>query len=95
MRKMRRHETGASTPPSTSPIVEPAVAATMLNPIAMPRFSAGKASVRIAAEFANSIAPPKPWPTRIRISHSPPAEPFSQVTDRRIEKTVKTAKPRL
>ena len=57
--------------------------------------SAGNASVRIALEFANSSAPPTPCPTRIRISQSAPALPCIQVTESRIEKTVKTAKPRL
>jgi hypothetical protein len=51
--------------------------------------------VRIAAEFANSIAPPTPWPTRIRISQSAPALPCSHVTESSTEKSVKTAKPRL
>ena len=40
-----------------------------------PRWSAGKASVRMAEELANSIAPPTPWPTRITISQIAPAVP--------------------
>ena len=44
---------------------EPAMAATWLSPSAMPRWLAGKASVRIAAELANSIAPPTPCTIRM------------------------------
>ena len=39
---------------------EPAIAATMLTPSAVPRWLAGNASVRIAVELAKSIAPPTP-----------------------------------
>ena len=39
---------------------EPLTAAMPLIPIAMPRSSAGKASVRIALELANRNAPPTP-----------------------------------
>jgi hypothetical protein len=49
----------------------------------------------MALELAKSIAPPTPWPTRIPMIQSAPPEPFSGVTKRRIEKAVKTAKPRL
>ena len=38
-------------------------------------------------------APPTPWPTRIKMSHSAPADPSSHVTDRKIENTEKMAKP--
>ena len=55
----------------------------------------GKASVRIAVELANRHAPPTPWRTRMTMIHSAPATPVSKVTDSRIEKSVKTAKPRL
>ena len=51
---------------------EPAIAATWLMPSAMPRWLAGNASVRIAVELANSIAPPMAWTTRQRISHIAP-----------------------
>jgi len=51
--------------------------------------------VRIALEFAKSSAPPTPCPTRIRISQRAAALPCIHVTESRIEKTVKTAKPRL
>ena len=67
----------------------------LFTPRASPRWSCGKASVRIALEFAKISAPPTPCPTRIRISQSAPALPCIQVIESRIEKTVKTAKPRL
>ena len=44
-------------------------------PSAMPRLLAGNASVRIAAEFAISIAPPKACTNRHTISHSAPLGP--------------------
>jgi hypothetical protein len=61
----------------------------------MPRCSAGKASVRIAAALASSIAPPTACKIRIAISQSAPAVPCSQVTPSRMENTVNTAKPRV
>ena len=94
-RKTRRHATGASTPPSTRPMKEPAMKATLLMPRPMPRCSGGKASVTMAAELENSMAPPMPWPMRIAMSQTAPAPPSSQVTERRMEKMVNTAKPRL
>ncbi len=78
-----------------SPRKVPAIAATPLIPSARPRSFSGKASVMIALELANSIAPPMPCPTRIPISHSAPAAPDSGVTKSRIENAVNTAKPRL
>src|SRR3954463_14655572 len=57
-------------PPMTRPMNEPAIAATPLMPSASPRWWAGNASVRIALEFANSIAPPMPCTTRMPMSHS-------------------------
>ncbi len=74
---------------------EPAIAATPLIPSARPRWFSGNASVMIAPELANSIAPPTPCPIRIAISHSAPALPFSQVAASSSENSVKTAKPRL
>ena len=94
-RNTSRQDTGASSPPSTNPMNEPAMAAIELTPRARPRWSRGKASVRMALEFANSSAPPTPCPTRIRISHHAAAAPLIQVTDSRIANPVKTAKPRL
>ena len=78
-----------------SPRNEPPIAAMPLIPIALPRSSTGKASVRMAVEFANRNAPPTPCRTRMMMIHSAPAGPCSQVTDSRIEKNVNTAKPRL
>ena len=51
--------------------------------------------MRIALELANRNAPPTPCPSRIRMIHSAPCVPVIQVTDSRIEKSVKIAKPRL
>jgi hypothetical protein len=79
----------------TSPMNEPAIAATPLMPSARPRWWTGKASVRIALEFANSIAPPMPWTTRMPISHSAALVPVIHVTASNAEPSVKTAKPRL
>ena len=74
---------------------EPAIAAIEFRPSAVPRWLAGNASVRIAVELANRNAPPMPCTTRQMISHSAPATPCIQVTVRKIEATVNTAKPRL
>ena len=74
---------------------DPAMAATWLRPSAMPRWFIGNASVRIAAELANSIAPPTPWKMRIAIRYQPAASPCSQVTESRTEKMAKIAKPML
>ena len=94
-RNTSRHSMGASTPPSSSPRNEPDTAAMPLIPIALPRSSSGKASVRIAVELANRNAPPTPWKTRMMMIQSAPAGPVRNVTDSMIEKNVKTAKPRL
>ena len=64
-------------------------------PRAIPRWSSGKASVRMAEEFAISIAAPSAWNSRMVISHIPAAWPCIHVTERTSEKKVKTAKPRL
>ena len=52
-------------------------------------------SVRIALEFAISIAPPTPCASRITISQTTAPVPCIHVTESRIEKTVNTAKPAL
>ncbi len=65
IRNTRRHETGPRRPPRMSPMKDPAMAATVLMPKASPRWFSGKASVRMALEFANSNAPPTPCSTRI------------------------------
>ena len=58
---------GARTPPMIRPMNEPAIAAIELMPSARPRWWVGKASVRIAVEFASSSAPPMPCRTRMTI----------------------------
>ncbi len=59
----------------------------------MPRWLAGNASVTMAAELAKRNAPPMPCTTRQTISHSAPSAPCIQVTVRKIEATLKIAKP--
>src|SRR6266487_1203596 len=49
----------------------------------------------MAVELAIIRAPPTPWNTRMMIMYRAPAGPCSQVTDSRIENTVKMTKPRL
>ena len=71
------------------------MAATPLIPSARPRWCGGKASVRIALELANSIAPPMPWTTRMAIIQTAAAPPVIHVTDSSTEPSVNTAKPRL
>ena len=73
----------------------PLMAAAWLIPSANPRRSGGKASVRMAAELAMSIAAPTPWKMRMTMSQMPAAVPVIQVMLSRSEKKVKTAKPRL
>ena len=73
----------------------PAMAATWLVPSAKPRWSAGKASVRIAAELAVSMDPPMAWGTRQPSSHSAPWVPWNGSKDSRTEAAVNTAKPAL
>ena len=90
-----RQSQAASRPPSSSPTNWPEIPAIWLMPSAMPRWLAGNASVRIAAELAISIAPPKACTTRQPISHSAPPPPVSGSSDSAIEASVKTTKPRL
>ncbi len=73
----------------------PETAAIWLMPRAMPRLLAGNASVRIAAEFAISMAPPKACTSRHKISHSAPEGPLYGSRESAIEAAVKTTKPRL
>ena len=82
-------------PPATRPMNWPAMAATWLVPRANPRWSAGNASVRIAAELAMSMDPPTACHTRQPISQSAPRAPWYGSNDSRIEATVNTAKPAL
>jgi hypothetical protein len=89
------HWTGANSPPRTSPMKAPAMAATLLIPRPRPRWSAGNASVMMAEELAKSMAPPTPCPMRMAISQMAAPAPCIQVIESRIEKAVNTAKPRL
>ncbi len=73
----------------------PAMAATWLVPSANPRWSAGNASVRIAAELAVSMDPPMAWGTRQPISHSAPRVPWNGSNDSSTEARVNTTKPAL
>ena len=93
--KTARQSRAASTPPATRPMNWPAMAATWLMPSAKPRLSAGKASVRIAAELAVSMEPPMACSTRQPISQSAPLAALNGSNDSRIEAAVKTAKPAL
>ncbi len=56
----------------------PLTATTLLIPSAMPRWLAGNASVRIAAELASRHAPPIPWTMRNTIRYVAPARPVIQ-----------------
>ena len=67
---------------------DPLMPATWLMPSARPRWSSGKASVRMAAELAISSAAPTPWNTRMMTSHSAAAVPLSQVIVSSSEKNV-------
>ena len=91
----RRQFHAASRPPSSSPTNCPEIPAIWLTPSAMPRLLAGNASVRIAAEFAISIAPPNACTKRQPISHIAPSVPVSGSSESAIEASVKTTKPRL
>ena len=81
--KMARQSHCDSTPPISRPRNEPATAATMLTPSAMPRWLLGNASVRIAADDAINIAPPTPWITRQPISHSAPRAQVERIERQR------------
>ncbi len=61
----------------------------------MPRWLAGKASVRMAAEFAVSMEPPNAWTIRKPISQSAPPPPFSGSSESASEAQAKIAKPML
>ena len=74
---------------------EPASPTTWLSPSARPRLSAGKASVKSAAVFAISIAPPTACSIRSPISSRAAVDPVDQTSESRIEAIVKMRKPRL
>ena len=67
----------------------------MLNPMAMPRCSAGKASVRMAVELAIRSAPPTPWITLSPMSVDAPSEPVNGMAARPTDARVKMANPAL
>ena len=90
-----RQSQAASSPPSSSPTNWPEMPAIWLMPSAMPRLLAGNASVRMAAEFAISIAPPNAWTIRKPISHSAPPPPSKGSRDSAMDAIVNTTKPRL
>ena len=92
-RKIRCQFIGARTPPRIRPMNDPAMAAIEFTLRAVPRWLAGNASVTMAAELANKNAPPMPCTTRQMISHIAPSAPCIQVTVRKIEATLKIAKP--
>ena len=94
-RKIRCQFTGARTPPRMRPMNDPAMAAIEFTLRAVPRWLAGNASVTMAAALANKNAPPMPCTTRQMISHIAPSAPCIQVTVRKIEATLKIAKPRV
>ena len=73
----------------------PASAAIWLVPSANPRRSAGNASVRMAAELAISMEPPKAWRNRQPISHMAPCGPWNGSNDSRIDAAVNTTNPAL
>ena len=77
-RNTSRQSIGASTPPSTRPMNWPLIPTTLLMPSARPRWLAGNASVRIAAEFPIRNAAPMPCTIRKKISQSAPARPCIQ-----------------
>ena len=90
-----RQSHAASTPPSTRPMNCPEMPQIWLIPSAIPRCLAGNASVRIAAELAISMAPPKACPRRHKISQIAPDGPVSGSSDSAMEARVKTTKPML
>jgi hypothetical protein len=90
-----RQSTVASSPPATRPMNMPDRPDTWFMPSANPRLERGNASVRMAAELAVSMEPPRAWITRQPISHWAPLAPVNGQSDSRMEDTVKTTKPAL
>ncbi len=74
---------------------DPERPATMLMPSAMPRSSAGNASVRMAAEFDMSIAPPTACTMRKMMMCSAAEAPEPHVSESATAASVKTTKPAL
>ena len=73
----------------------PEMPATSLMPMAVPRWSEGKASVRIAGELAISMAPPVACTTRQPISQSAPLGPVNGSNGSASAPSANTVKPRL
>ena len=69
--------------------------ATWLIPMAVPRWSEGNASVRIAGELAISMAPPVACTIRKPISQSAPPGPLSGSNGSASAPSAKTVNPRL
>ncbi len=90
-----RQSTTASRPPASSPRNCPARAVIWLTPSAIPRCRAGNASVRIAAELAVSMEPPKACTMRHRISHMAPAPARNGSRDSATDAHAKIRKPML
>ncbi len=85
----------ANSPPAMSPMNMAATPAMMLKPRANPRFSGGKASVRMAVELAINRAPPTPWTIRRPMRTLAPVVPENGISASPNEATVKMAKPAL
>ena len=94
-RNTHRQPASESTPPTRIPRKPPTIAAIMFVPNAKPSSSEGNASVMMAAELANSSAPPTPCTIRKMTSSSAPVEPVLQTTESRTDATVNQANPRL
>ena len=88
IRNTARQSIGASRPPSTSPMKTPLTPTMLLIPSAIPRWLAGNASVRIAAEFASRKAAPTPCTMRKTIRYSAPSRPVIQSIVRNSEAIV-------
>jgi len=89
----RRQLTAARRPPKMSPMKDPASSETPLMPRASPRWSAGKASVRMAAELPIIIAPPVAWIMRRMMISSAAVEPSLHTSVRPTAAAVKTMRP--
>src|SRR5262245_5821824 len=91
--KIARQSHSDSAPPINRPRNDPATAATMFTPSAIPRWFDGNASVRIAADDAINIAPPTPWTTRQPISQAAPPPSWNASNDNATAASLNTAKP--
>jgi hypothetical protein len=94
-RKTARQSTAASTPPSSRPKKVPVSIPIWLMPMARPRWSGGKASVRMAAELAMRKAPPTACISRKKISWRAAPLPWPWTKKHSTDPTVKIANPAL